>query len=414
MTLLKNDGLLPLKPGALTVAVVGPHAEAAARLFPAYTFPAAREMGRALAEGAESNMIGAEAFAPQLEPGAPSMEEFVRSEFGAIPLAEGIRAFAQNVLVEAGTGIVKAVDDDAIARAVDVAASADVVVLAIGGQSSWFTGERTEGEASDTADISLPAVQAELAEAIAALGKPTAVVLVQGRAMALPEAVTNANAIVYTSFAGPFGGDAVARVLFGEDNPSGKLPYSIPRHSGQIPVYHHQKAGSGQRRDTTAVNYLDMPAAPLFPFGHGLSYTSFALSDAESTASITTDGQVRITTTLTNTGELAGATVVQLYLRINTTGGVSRPAQQLAGFARVELAPGEAKELTFAVNASQLGYTNINYDFAVEPAKVDFFLGFSSAELPVHGSFDVTGEARILTSSERSFLSEVTVAAAAS
>ena len=414
VTLLKNDGLLPLKPGALTVAVVGPHAEAAARLFPAYTFPAAREMGRALADGAESNMIGAEAFAPQLEPGAPSMEEFVRSEFGAVPLAEGIRAFAQNVLVEAGTGIVKAVDDDAIARAVDVAASADVVVLAIGGQSSWFTGERTEGEASDTADISLPAVQTELAEAIAALGKPTAVVLVQGRAMALPEAVTNANAIVYTSFAGPFGGDAVARVLFGEDNPSGKLPYSIPRHSGQIPVYHHQKAGSGQRRDTTAVNYLDMPAAPLFPFGHGLSYTSFALSDAESTASITTDGQVRITTTLTNTGELAGATVVQLYLRINTTGGVSRPAQQLAGFARVELAPGEAKELTFAVNASQLGYTNINYDFAVEPAKVDFFLGFSSAELPVHGSFDVTGEARILTSSERSFLSEVTVAAAAS
>ena len=144
-------------------------------------------------------------------------------------------------------------------------------------------------------------------------------------------------------------------------NPSGKLPYSVPRHSGQIPVYHHQKAGSGYRNPLSPgvmQRYLDLEATPLWPFGHGLSYSTFALSDLDCGPDIDTDGTARISATVANTGDHDGAVVVQLYLRVNTI-GVTRPAQQLGGFARVELAPGEQRRVTFAVDASQLAYTNL-------------------------------------------------------
>ena len=224
------------------------------------------------------------------------------------------------------------------------AREADVVVLALGGASLWFTGERTEGEASDTADITLPAAQVRLAEAVAATGTPIVVVLVQGRAYALPKVIQEAAAIVVAPYAGPFGIRSVAEVLFGAVNPSGKLPYSVPRHSGQIPVYHHQKAGSGYRNPlppSVTQHYLDMAATPLWPFGHGLSYTTFALTDLDCGPDIGTDGTARISATVTNTGDRDGAVVVQLYLRVNTT-GVTRPAQQLGGFARVRAGGGGA------------------------------------------------------------------------
>jgi hypothetical protein len=287
-----------------------------------------------------------------------------------------------------------------------------VVVLAIGGASLWFIGERTEGENSDSADIALPAAQTELAEAVAATGKPLVVVLVQGRAYALPEVVRNAPAIVVSSYGGPFGPKAVAEVLFGAVNPSGKLPYSVPRHSGQIPVYHHQKTGTGYRNPLpygVPTHYLDMAGTPLYPFGHGLSYTTFELSDLSSDPEIDTSGVAGIRTTITNTGPVKGATVVQLYVRVDSAGGVTRPAQQLAGFSRVVLAPGESRRLTFRVAAAQLGYTNLARDFAVEPGHVEFFAGLHSDDRALSGSFELAGPARVLSSTERSFLSEVTI-----
>src|SRR5262249_44605763 len=156
--------------------------------------------------------------------------------------------YAGTVLTAPGCGLTRELGEEALGRAVDAARESDIVVLALGGASLWFAGERTEGEASDTADIALPVAQARLAEAVAATCKPVVVVLVQGRAYALPEAVRDAAAILVSPFGGPFGPQAVADVIFGAVNPSGKLPYSVPRHAGQIPAYHHQKAGTGQRR----------------------------------------------------------------------------------------------------------------------------------------------------------------------
>ncbi|MEU9348554.1 glycoside hydrolase family 3 N-terminal domain-containing protein [Streptomyces sp. NPDC048278] len=415
VVLAKNDGLLPLSPGAGSVAVIGPHADVVSLQFPTYTYPAWREMTLRMAQGALGNQIGT-------EPGMDSwnddlfppvdQETFLRERYGARTLADAVGDFAGTVLVEQGSTLTRSLGADALERAVDAARRSDVVVLALGGASLWFTGERTEGEASDSADISLPPAQAALAEAVAATGKPLVVVLTQGRAYTLPEAVRDAAAIVVAPYGGPFGPSAVAEVLFGVVNPSGKLPYSIPRHTGQIPVYHHQPAGTGYRNPLppgTGRLYLDMEATPLYPFGHGLSYADFALADLSGDTEVGTGDAARISAILTNTGAVTGAVTLQLYVRVNAS-GVTLPAQQLAGFNRVELAAGESRRVTFYLEAAQLGHTNVARDFAVEPAHVEYFLGFDSDDRRLTGSFDLIGEPRILTSQERSFLSETVVA----
>ncbi|MEV4016848.1 glycoside hydrolase family 3 N-terminal domain-containing protein [Nonomuraea angiospora] len=413
VVLLKNDGILPLAPDTLNLAVIGPHADAVALQFPTYTYPAWREMTLFMSSGGLGNAVGVDAgMAGWNSAALPPMstEALVRERHGARSLGEVLAASAR-VVVEAGSTLTRDLSEEKFERAIAAARDADVAVLALGGASLWFNGERTEGEASDSADIALPAVQARLAEAVAATGTPMVVVLVQGRAYTLPEAVRNAAAIVVTSYGGPFGPQGVADVLFGRTDPSGRLPYSIPRHGGQVPVYHHQKAGSGYRNPlppSVDRHYLDMEATPTYPFGHGLSYTTFKLSGLAADEQIDMDGAASISATVTNTGDRDGATVVQLYLRVNTS-GVTRPAQQLGGFARVELAAGQARRVTFRVAATQLGYTNLARDFAVEPARVDCFVGFAADDRRLEGSFDVGGEARTLKSAERSFLSEVTL-----
>jgi beta-glucosidase len=410
VVLVKNEGLLPLA-GGLNVAVIGPHADAAKLQFATYTYAAWREGTDAVLSGELGNMLGSDdvttpwynALVTSVDP-----EQLVHERFGARSLAEEITDYAGQVRTEPGTTLTRSLGEDAVDRAVQSARAADVVVLTLGGASLWFTGERTEGEASDTADISLPAAQTRLVEAVAATGKPIVVVLVQGRAYALPEVVRNAPAIVMASYAGPFGPKAIAEVLFGATNPSGKLPYSIPHHSGQIPVYHHQKAGSGYRNPlppSVDQHYLDLEATPLYPFAHGLSYTDFDLDGLSHDPRVDTEGTARIALTVTNTGPVSGATIVQLYVRVNAK-GITRPAQQLAGFCRVEAAPGESRRVTFRLAASQLGHTNVARAFAVEPARVDFFLGLDSDDRRVEGSFDLTGEPRVLTSAQRAFLSE--------
>jgi len=412
VVLARNTGLLPLTSGDLDVAVIGPHADAVGLQFPTYTFPAFREMTLFMSTGGLGNMVG-------VDPGMarwnssifPPMttEALVRDRQHATSLIEEIGRHARSVVTAPGCTLTADLGQDELDRAVSAARDADLVVLALGGASLWFAGERTEGEASDTADIALPAAQVRLAEAVAATGTPVVVVLVQGRAYTLPEVVREAPALLISTYGGPYGSQAIAEVLFGVTNPSGKLPYSVPRHGGQVPVYHHQKCGSGYRTSLppgVSRHYLDLEATPLYPFGHGLSYTDFALSDLAIDPQIDTDGAAEVSATVTNTGDRAGATVVQLYLRVNTS-GVTRPAQQLGGFARVELLAEASRRVTYRVAAAQLGYTNLARNFAVEPARVDVFLGLDAHDRQLEGAFHVVGKPRLLTSTERSFLSDV-------
>ncbi|MFG2971113.1 glycoside hydrolase family 3 N-terminal domain-containing protein [Streptomyces sp. NPDC048288] len=415
VVLAANDTrLLPLPADrSLHVAVLGPHADTVLRQFPAYTFPAWREAVNGVMEGAAGTMAGAQTpeaswFTTVLEAADP--EQLARTRYGARPLGEEIGEFARSVTVEPGCGLIRELDDEAaaVAAAVRAAEDCDVVVLALGGASLWFTGDRTEGEDSDTADISLPGVQTRLAEAVAATGKPLVVVLFQGRPYTLPDVVRSAQALVIAPFGGPFGTSAVAEVLFGAVDPSGKLPYSVPRHTGQIPVYHHQPAGTGYRKPVAPHNphhYLDMTAAPLYPFGHGLGYTSFELSELSYEAEVATDGRLTVSAVAANSGARSGATVVQLYVGLRTA-GLTRPAQQLAGFERVELAPGERRRVTFTVDASQLGCTGTDGAFAVRPSAGELFLGLDSDDKRLTGEFTLAGPVRTLRSAERAFLSE--------
>ena len=415
VTLLKNDGLLPIDVTSKKIAVVGPHANAAAFQYPAYSFPAAREVGVFMEQGGFNNMVGVEEHLPEGDSsGAVSLpqEEWVRSQYGVVGLGEEIAALGADVVIEPGTGILADLGDEAFARAVDAARDADVVVLAVGGSSAWFVGDRTEGEASDSLSIHLPAIQQKLVDAIIAVGTPTVVVLVQGRPYVLQDSLLEAPAIVHASYNGVGGLNALARVIAGEVNPSGKLVFTIPRHQGQLPIFHHQRNASGFRSHTPfGTHYIDGPATPQFPFGFGLSYTSFELSDiALSTDEIGTDDEVAISATVTNTGDVSGAEVVQLYLG-NKTAGINRPAQVLGGFTRVELEPGESRRVTFTVSARQLGHSNARGGFSVDPGHTDVFIGTNSDDHALTGAFDVVGKPRELKSSERSFFSEVTVEA---
>jgi beta-glucosidase len=412
VVVVRNESILPLAPRSLDLAVIGPHADAVALQFPTYTYPAFREMTVVMSSGGLANMVG-------IDPGMVewnsavlppiSTAQLVGERLGARALWEHVAESARNVVTTPGCTLTRDLGPEAVDRAVVAARGADAVVLALGGASLWFNGERTEGEGSDSADIALPEAQTRLAEAVAETGKPLIVVVFQGRAYALPEVVRDAAAIVMAPYGGPYGPKAVADVIFGAVNPSGKLPYSIPRHSGQIPVYHHQKAGTGYRNPlppSVAQHYLDMEATPQYPFGHGLSYTQFSLTDVACDPEIDTEGTAWLGATVTNTGRRDGATVAQLYMRVNTS-GVTRPAQQLAGFCRVELVAGESRRLRFGLAAAQLGYTNLAGDFAVEPGTVDWFLGFDADDRQLSGSFEVIGAPRKLTAAERVFLSDV-------
>jgi beta-glucosidase len=362
--------------------------------------------------GGMGNMVGIDpgmaAWNDSLFPSMP-IEDFVRERLGATSLVEELRRHATGVHFAAGSTLTADLGEESIAEAVAAAEASDVVVLALGGASLWFNGERTEGEASDSVDIALPEAQVRLAEAVAATGKDLVVVLVQGRAYALPPVVQEAAAIVVSSYNGPFGPAGVADVLFGAVNPSGKLPYSIPRHSGQIPVYHHQRAGTGYRNPLPPDvdrHYLDLPATPLYTFGHGLSYTEFELSDLVADTQLDTSGDARIAATVQNIGDRAGTAVVQLYLRVNSS-GATRPAQQLAGFTRVSLDPGEASRVSFTLAAAQLGHTGISGEFVVESSVIEAWLGFDGVSRPLQTEIEVTGIRRRLRSSERVFLAPV-------
>jgi beta-glucosidase-like glycosyl hydrolase len=414
IVLAANDGILPLEPGTLRVAVIGPHADAAALHFATYTYASWRQAADAQRAGAQGTMVGAEdpvlewfgAVGPMMEP-----ERLVHERHGARSLAEAVGEYAADVQVVRGCTLTQELGPDEVERAVEVARTADVVVLALGGASLWFNGERTEGEASDSADIALPAPQARLAEAVAATGTPLVTVLVQGRPYALPDAVLGASALLVSSFAGPFGAAAIAEVLFGVVNPGGKLPYSVPRHTGQVPIYHHKRAGSGHRNPLPlggARHYLDLPGTPLFPFGHGLSYTDFVLSDLRCGDPCGTDGETSVAATVTNVGARAGATVVQLYLGVRGH-IVSRPRQQLAGFARVVLPPGASVRCSFTVAAAQLSASTESREVAVQPGPVSVFLGLDSEDRALTGGFELRGPLRVLKPAERAFLSRCQV-----
>ena len=258
--------------------------------------------------------------------------------------------------------------------AVAAANESNVTVVVVGEPSS------DSGEASSRTQLGLPGDQLQLIQAIAATGKPYVVDLMNGRPLTIDWLQANAPALLESWYPGTEGGQSVADILFGKVNPSGKLPMSFPVNVGQIPISYNELP-TGRPYDPNnkyTSRYLDAPNAPLYPFGYGLSYTTFSLSPPHlSSTSVGANGPLTVTTNITNTGSVAGADVVQLYLHENYT-SILQPVEKLEGFQRVMLAPGQTKTVTFTLGRQNLGFYNEQGQFVVEPGPFNLWVSDSS------------------------------------
>ena len=280
---------------------------------------------------------------------------------------------------------------DGVEAAVAAAREADVVVLALGEDF-----DRT-GEARSFAELGLPAEQKDLLAAVAATGKPIVVLLMGGRPLPVPEVAEQADAVLATWFLGVEAGPAIVRTLFGDNNPAGRLPVTFPRATGQVPFAYDQLPSgrpASEDLETDTVRYRDLPITPLYAFGHGLSYTRFAYGPLTlDRAAIPADGgEVTMTVPVTNTGRRAGEEVVQLYIR-DPLASVSRPVQQLRGFRRVALAPGETRLVSFTLSAEHVALWGMRGRWQIEPGTIELMIGGASDAIKARGELSIEGSA---------------------
>jgi len=368
MVLLRNDDVLPLPPDIGSLAVIGPNADAARHLFGDYTYPAIIE---SLLEAQE----------PGNNPfGMPLHEGFTvnSAEARAITVLAALRdRFGSRVSFAPGCDV-NGTSQEGFGEAVAAATAADVAVLVMGDRSG-MTDECTSGESRDRASFDLPGQQEDLARAVIATGTPVVLVLVAGRPTASAWLHEHCAAVLMAWMPGQEGAAAIADVLSGAANPGGKLPISYPRTVGQVPVYYGHKVSGG--RSHWKGDYVDAPMGPLYPFGHGLSYTTFALSDVTAgPAEVSGSQSFTLQVTVTNTGHRDGDEVVQLYIS-RRRASVTRPVLELKGFVRVPLAKGASKAVTFRVPLGQVGFYDRNLDYVVEPGVLDLYVGTSSRDL---------------------------------
>ncbi|MNF51163.1 Periplasmic beta-glucosidase precursor [compost metagenome] len=276
---------------------------------------------------------------------------------------------------------------DGFAEAVAVANQADVVILSIGERRDM------SGEAKSRSSLRLPGVQEDLIKAIQATGKPVVVLINAGRPLIFNWTADNVPAIVYTWWLGSEAGNAIADVLFGDYNPSGKLPMSFPREEGQIPVYYNHFITGRPAPNETATNYvsayIDLKNSPKFPFGYGLSYTAFTYSDLKlSKNKIKNTEAIVVSMTITNSGKMTGEEVVQLYLR-DKVGSVVRPIMELKDFQKIKLNSGETKTVKFSIDKEKLSFYNAALEWVAEPGDFDVMIGSSSADIRLKSTFEL-------------------------
>lgn len=374
VVLLQNNGALPLAPES-KIAVIGPNADNPIGMFGCYAF-ATHVLPRN--PGYELGIT------------VPTVLDALRDELGADRLT-----FAEGCDIDTD-------DETRIAEAVAAAEASDVAVVVVGDRAGLF-GRGTSGEGCDTDTLELPGVQRQLVEAVAATGKPVILVLLTGRAYALEFALPITASIVQVFFPGQEGGSAVAGVLSGRVNPSGRLPMSITKSAGTQPYsYLHPILGAA-----SSVTNLD--TRPTFSFGHGLSYTKFGYDNLQvDETQVPTNGAIRASVTVRNEGERSGAEVVQLYGH-DLVASVTRPVIQLLGYSRVELAPGESVEVTFDVPTRLLAFSDRTMTKIIEPGEVDLIIARSVADPLLETKIELTGDVHQVTTADRR-VTEVTVA----
>lgn len=274
------------------------------------------------------------------------------------------------------------------AEAIATAQKADVVILTIGEKRDM------SGEAKSRSNIHLPGVQEDLVKALYATGKPIVVLINAGRPLVFNWTADHVPAIVYTWWLGTEAGNAIANVLYGKYNPSGKLPVTFPRAEGQIPIYYnYNNTGRPASDNDEAANYrsgyIDMPKTPKYPFGFGLSYTTFKYDNLTlSDHNMQQDGKIEVSFTITNTGTVAGEEVAQLYLR-DEVASMIRPVKELRDFKKLLLQPGETKKISFTITKEKLSFYNSKLEWIAEPGTFDLMIGASSADIRLKDKFEL-------------------------
>jgi len=296
-----------------------------------------------------------------------------------VTVLEGIKSKvpSQTQVIYARGCPIDSIDRSGFGEARRVARQADAVILVIG-EAAWMS-----GEAASRTDLGLPGVQEELVREIHNTGKPVAVVLMNGRPLTIPWVYESIPAILETWFPGTEAGNAIADVLFGDVSPGGKLPVTVPRSVGQIPIYYnHKNTGRpASEKDRFTSKYLDSPVTPQFPFGYGLSYTTFAYSNLTlSKNRMGTSDSLRVSVRVRNEGQRAGDEVVQLYIK-DVVASVTPPVKELKGFQRVSLKSGEQKTVTFTLRANQLALYGLDMKRVVEPGVFKVFVGGNSVDV---------------------------------
>lgn len=374
IVLLKNDGILPLMKGIKSIAVIGPNAGSTRNLLGDYTYTARL---------------------PYEEDAVPVVSTLAGIRKKVSPATEVHHAEGCDI---SGTA------RDGFEGAVEAAEKAEVVVAVVGERSGLGIPPSpliVSGEGSDRASLRLPGAQEDLVKALCEAGKPVILVLVNGRPISLGWIAERCPAILEAWLPGEEGGNAIADVLFGDSNPGGKLPISFPQETGQVPVYYN-------RRPASFRNYVFVSSMPLFPFGHGLSYTKFEYSNLRiEPERVMPAGKTIVSLNIKNVGHLRGDEVIQLYI-CDEVASVSRPVKELKAFKRATLEPGEERTVTFTVSTDLLAFHDRHMRFIVEPGTFRVMVGGSSEDIRLSGAFEVVGGVREVPA-KRVYFSEATI-----
>jgi len=352
IVLLKNEkNLLPLKMDIKSIAIIGPNADS------------------------KRNQLGD--YIPNVIP-----QEVVT-------VLNGIRnKVSPNTKITYVKGCnVTGNDLNEISKAQKAARNADAAIVVVGENEREAPGDKgTDGEGRDVSDLDLSGLQEDLVREVYKTGTPTIVVLTNGRPLSIQWIAANVPAILEAWNCGEQGGSAIADILFGDCNPSGRLPITIPRNVGQLPVYYNYMPS---KEYILEENYVDISSTPLFEFGYGLSYTTFEYSNLKINPATTgSEGDILISLDIKNTGGRAGAEVVQLYIR-DVISSVNTPVKELQGFEKIILNPGEMKKVEFKLKPEQLAFIDQNLKWIVEPGIFSVMVGSSSENIRLKGEFEV-------------------------